>query len=70
MEPYLKDTDLGLPYWDWSKNATIPDLWEDIYSPINDYKHPDFESYKHWTNFNQCQNKFQGIILGGFIVSD
>ena len=61
LEPYLKDTDLGLPYWDWSKNTTIPDLWEDIYSPINDYKHPDFESYKHWTNFNQCQNKFQGM---------
>ena len=44
LEPYLKDTDLGLPYWDWTKNLTIPDLWEDVYSPVKDFKHPDFDA--------------------------
>ena len=57
LEPYLKDTDLGLPYWDWTKNITIPDLWEDIYSPIKDYNHPDFGTY----NLSVCQNRFPGM---------
>ena len=56
LEPYLKDTDLGLPYWDWTKNITIPDLWEDVYSPVKDYNHPDFGTY----NLSVCQNKFPG----------
>ena len=37
MEPWLAETNLGLPYWDWSKDwATIPDLWERMISPIKD----------------------------------
>jgi len=37
MEPSLAGTNLGLPYWDWSKDwATIPDLWERMSSPIKD----------------------------------
>ena len=37
MEPWLDGTNLGLPYWDWTKDwDTIPDLWEEIKSPIKD----------------------------------
>ena len=33
MEPWLAGTNLGLPYWDWTKHCdTIPDLWEGISS--------------------------------------
>ena len=60
LEPYLKDTDLGLPYWDWTKNSTIPDLWEDVYSPIKDYNHHSFGSRR---NFKRCLNKFSGNIF-------
>ena len=62
LEPYLKDTDLGLPYWNWTKNSTVPDLWEDVYSPIKDYKHQNFSRYK-LGDFSICQNKFQGSTL-------
>ena len=34
MEKYLKNTDLGLPYWDWTNNAEVPDVWADIYPEI------------------------------------
>ena len=37
MEPYLKGTDLGLPYWDWTINAEIPDVWADIYPEIKSF---------------------------------
>ena len=37
LEPYLAGTDLGLPYWDWTKNATVPDLWENINVPIKSH---------------------------------
>ena len=63
LEPYLKNTDLGLPYWDWTKNATIPDLWEDIFSPIKDYTNKDFEQTFQQTNLTQCQNQFPGNFL-------
>ena len=59
LEPHLKDTDLGLPYWDWTRNSTIPDLWEDVYSPIKDYNHRDFDDYRY-EGFSECQNKFPG----------
>ena len=26
----------GLPYWDWTENGTIPDLWEGIRAPIKE----------------------------------
>ena len=56
LDPYLRDTDLGLPYWDWTKNATIPDLWENIQVPIKDHNSGDFNSA--WTQIHQheCQN--------------
>ena len=68
LEPYLKDTDLGLPYWDWTKNSTIPDLWEDVYSPIRDYNHRDFDDYKD-EGFSACQNKFPGDTLLRVVIS-
>ena len=37
MEPYLKGTDLGLPYWDWTINAKVPDVWADIYPEIKSF---------------------------------
>ena len=52
LEPYLKDTNIGLPYWDWTKNTTIPDLWLDIPSPVkewNDRRDSDFGRISDWT---------------------
>ena len=52
LEPYLKDTDIGLPYWDRTKNTEIPDLWLDIPSPVkqwNEKRNTDFRSIKWWT---------------------
>ena len=37
MEPYLKGTDLGLPDWDWTINAEVPDVWADIYPEIKSF---------------------------------
>ena len=31
LEPYLKDTDLGLPYWDWTEDEEIPEVWRETY---------------------------------------
>ena len=52
LEPYLKDTNIGLPYWDWTKNTTIPDLWLDIPSPVkewNDKRDTDFREFTEQT---------------------
>ena len=52
LEPYLKDTDIGLPYWDWTKNTEIPDLWLDIPSPVkqwNEKRNTDFGRFSWWT---------------------
>jgi len=58
LEPYLKDTDLGLPYWDWTKNATIPDLWEDVFSPIKEFNNTDFDGPLRFADLSQCQSQF------------
>ena len=51
MEPWLAGTNLGLPYWDWSKDwATIPDLWDGVSSPIKD----SHAFYSYWSTSN-CQ---------------
>ena len=63
LEPYLKDTDLGLPYWDWTKNATIPDLWEDVFSPIKEFNHTDFDGPLRFTNLSRCHSQFPGNFL-------
>ena len=45
LEPYLKDTNLGVPYWDWLKNSTFPELWENILSPIKEWDERNAASY-------------------------
>ena len=51
MEPWLAGTNLGLPYWDWSKDwETLPDLWEGISSPIKD-------SHAFYWNTTNCQGR-------------
>ena len=48
LEPYLKDTNLGLPYWDWTKDSRVPDLWEGITSPVkewNEKRDSDFGAF-------------------------
>ena len=55
LEPSLAGTNLGLPYWDWTKDwATIPDLWENISSPIKDSD----VFYERWDSSN-CQQSDQ-----------
>ena len=43
LEPYLADTDLGVPYWDWTKNLNIPKIWKDIFTPL---KEPQSKYYE------------------------
>ena len=62
LEPYLKDTDLGLPYWDYTKNSKISDLWENIPSEVkewNEKRHTDFKEIStnitnRWRTNCQC----------------
>ena len=53
MEPWLAGTNLGLPYWDWTKDwDTIPDLWEGIRLCIKD----SHAFYSYWSCSN-CQGR-------------
>ena len=36
LEPYLADIDLGVPYWDWTKNLKIPNIWKDVFTPLKE----------------------------------
>ena len=36
LDPYLTDTNIGIPYWNWTEDSSVPDVWEDIQSPIKD----------------------------------
>ena len=42
LEPYLAGTNLGVPYWDWTKNLNIPNIWKDILTPL---KNPHSRAY-------------------------
>ena len=42
LDPYLAGTNLGVPYWDWTKNLNIPNIWKDIFTPL---KKPNSEHY-------------------------
>ena len=44
LDPYLADTNIGIPYWDWTKDSSVPDVWENIKSPIKDHNSSDY----HW----------------------
>ncbi len=52
LEPYLSNTYLGVPYWDWTKNLNIPHIWKDILVPL---KQPDSKDYEEV--LNQLQTK-------------
>ena len=65
LEPYLHDTDLGLPYWDWTLDdnglldrgmAKLPDLWEGIDIDIKHYNHSDYEQY-YWSAYRAQSHK-------------
>ena len=61
MEPYLKGTDLGLPYWDWTENEDLPDVWADIYPEIKSYWSDDYKGeMTDSENTNLCQNPAPG----------
>ena len=44
LEPYLSSTNLGLPYWDWTTNPALPDLWTTTLSQIKDPYHLTYSS--------------------------
>ena len=55
------DTNIGLPYWDWTEDSSVPDVWENIKSPIKD--HDSEEDYywqkakSHWKKMLEvCNN--------------
>ena len=60
LDPYLADTNIGLPYWDWNHDSTVPDLFDNIYLPIKDFTHEDYswEQWKGWDPemLSVCQN--------------
>ena len=60
LEPYLKNTNLGIPYWDWTKNANIPQLWEGILSPLKNFGHRSYygQGGNGNSRMNQCTNEF------------
>ena len=61
MDPYLADTNIGLPYWDWDHDSSVPDVWENIPSPIKDHNNPDYNwpSWESWDKemLEVCHNK-------------
>ena len=67
LEPYLQDTDLGIPYWDWTKNFEIPDLWRHIPSPVKEWsekRNSDYRNFTEWTIekwITKCQSPTTNI---------
>ena len=57
LDPYLPDTNIGLPYWDWTKDSSVPDVWEDIPSPIKNHTSEDYNwsGWKWHEMLNVCQ---------------
>ena len=49
LEPYLQDTNLGLPYWDWTKNCEVPDMWRHIPSPVKEWNEKRNSDFQHFT---------------------
>ena len=60
LDPYLADTNIGLPYWDWTENSSVPDVWENIRSPIKAHNSTDYnwqKWQKHWNKMlSVCHN--------------
>ena len=62
MEKYLQGTDLGLPYWDWTENRDLPDVWADIYPEIKSWWSDDYKGHimDDSKNTTLCQNPSSG----------
>ena len=61
MEKYLHGTDLGLPYWDWTENEDLPDVWADIYPEIKSWWSDDYQNQMTDSkNTNLCHNPSSG----------
>ena len=59
LDPYLADTNIGLPYWDWTKDSSVPDVWENIRSPIKApyYRGYNWQNWKGWIDMlSVCHN--------------
>ena len=59
LDPYLADTNIGLPYWDWTKDSSVPDVWENIQSPIKAHRSKDYnwQVWRGWKDLlSVCQN--------------
>ena len=56
LEPYLSSTNLGLPYWDWTTNPALPDLWTTTLSPIKDPYHLTYSGVNTFDPTGVCQN--------------
>ena len=61
LEPHLKDTDLGLPYWDWVKNSTLPQLWENIPSPLKEWNERRFDPIGYQIIPTELMNEYQTV---------
>ena len=48
----MADTNIGIPYWDWTNDSSVPDVWEDILSPIKDHtnSHYRWQEWDGWKN--------------------
>ena len=59
LDPYLADTNIGLPYWDWTKDSSVPDVFENIRSPIKAHRDKGYhwQEWKGWKRLlSVCQN--------------
>ena len=69
LDPYLADTNIGLPYWDWTEDSLVPDVWENINSPIKAHNSADY----NWLNtdwqwekeLSVCNHNHNGDPLSG-----
>ena len=49
LDPYLADTNIGIPFWEWTKDSSVPDVWENIKSPIKNHLSRDYKwEEKNW----------------------
>jgi hypothetical protein len=63
----LANTNIGLPYWDWTKDSSVPDVWENIQSPIKDHLSIDY-NWSGWSwdkMLSVCNHNHNGDPLSG-----
>ena len=64
LDPYLADTNIGLPYWDWTKDSSVPDVWENIQSPIKAHRSKDY-NWQVWRGWKGAQEQEGGQMSEG-----